>query len=430
MNRTTWIALAFAICFVLMPDRALARGFGGGHGGGGFGGAGFGGAGRDFGGGFGGAGFGGGGAGGLGARGGDLNSIGGGLGGARPDGIGGGIGGADFGGRGAGLGGLGAGGEFGRGGQFGGLGQLGGAGAGANLGRFGGAGVSRNELNNFLGLPTDAGLHAAGGALGDRDSFGGITGPGTRPAISGLGVDRPGIGGFASNTFRQSQALSARRWYDGNRVFSPAWTADHPWAWHPARYPAGDWARRAWRYATWPAVGAWLGWGAVPINEYDYGDTVVYQGDNVYMNGQPVATAQEYYQQAAELADAGSDSDSGGQPSDDADWLPLGVYGLMRTDQKTPQMMFQLAVDKQGDIRGNYYTPESDKMESVHGSIDKSSQRAAWTVGDNNVVVVETGLYNLTQEQSTALVHLNSEKAEIYTLIRIKSPEGGSQGTN
>src|SRR5690606_11016116 len=130
------------------------------------------------------------------------------------------------------------------------------------LGRFGGADPNRSQLNSILGLPTDGEMHEAGNAFANRGfAERGFDNPAARNTIANRGFDHPGLSGFASNTFRHSQALSAHRWYDGNRVFSPAWTADHPWAWHPARYPADVWARRAWRYATWPAAVVWLGWG-------------------------------------------------------------------------------------------------------------------------------------------------------------------------
>ena len=43
--------------------------------------------------------------------------------------------------------------------------------------------------------------------------------------------------------------------------------------------------------------------------------------------------------------------------------------------------IFQLAVNKDGVIRGNYYNAVTDTTE-VYGSVDKKTQRAAWTVGD------------------------------------------------
>ena len=50
-----------------------------------------------------------------------------------------------------------------------------------------------------------------------------------------------------------------------------------------------------------------------------------------------------------------------------------------------------------------------------------------WTVGDNKVVIVETGLYNLTKDESTALVHLTADRTENYLLVRIKQPQDQSQ---
>ncbi len=82
-------------------------------------------------------------------------------------------------------------------------------------------------------------------------------------------------------------------------AFHPDWYHNHPGAWFAAGWAAG----RAWDWATWPAVGAWCGWdaGVAPVY-YDYGANVTYQGDQVYYGTQPVATADQYYQQAAALA--------------------------------------------------------------------------------------------------------------------------------
>jgi hypothetical protein len=208
-------------------------------------------------------------------------------------------------------------------------------------------------------------------------------------------------------------------------VFTSGWSGAHAWAWHPAGYTAANWAAAAWTPAAWPAVGRWLGWGEATGYNYDYGNTVVYQGDNVYIDGQPVSTAQQYYQSAQDLANT---APAAGASDESAQWLPLGVFGMMRTDQKTPEMFFQLAVDKAGAIRGNYTFGESGDAQPVHGSIDKQSQRAVWTVGDNKTVTVETGLLNLTKDQSTALVHLNPQTAQTYTLIRMQQPQDSSGG--
>ena len=90
-----------------------------------------------------------------------------------------------------------------------------------------------------------------------------------------------------------------------------------------------------------------------------------------------------------------------------ADWKPLGVFALVPGDQKTSNKMFQLAVDKNGIIRGNYYDGVMDTTTPVFGSVDKKTQRAsAWTIGKTKDRVFEAGLYNLTQTEAPVLVHL------------------------
>jgi hypothetical protein len=205
-------------------------------------------------------------------------------------------------------------------------------------------------------------------------------------------------------------------------VFTPAWSVAHPWAWRPGGYTAAAWAAAAWRFATWPVVGTWLAWDATPAY-YDYGDNVTYQNNYVYYGSQPIETAQQYYQQAGNLAGVGG----GAQPAGDAQWLPLGVFGLMAEGQTTPEMVFQLAVDKTGRIGGNYYDRASDAIVPVSGAVDKKDQRAAWRVGANKDVVIETGLYNLTQDQSTALVHFGSDRTQQYVLVRLKQPDEQQQ---
>ena len=95
----------------------------------------------------------------------------------------------------------------------------------------------------------------------------------------------------------------------------------------------------------------------------------------------------------------------------------------MPEGQKTPEMIFQLAVDKQGAIHGNYYSQVTDSSTPVSGSVNKKNQRAAWHIANNKTTVIETGLYNLTKDQSTALVHYGPDKTEQFVLVRMKKPE-------
>ena len=76
-----------------------------------------------------------------------------------------------------------------------------------------------------------------------------------------------------------------------------------------------------------------------------------------------------------------------------------------------------------GVIRGNYTDTVSGKTQLVQGSVDKKSQRVAFTVGDDATDIVETGLYNLTKDEAPVLVHFSKDKTEQWTLVRLKQPQ-------
>ncbi len=437
---------------------------------------------------------------------------GGGLGGGGLDAAGGGFR-AGAGGLGGGAGGIsggefrGAGGEFGAGGfNAGGRGGFGANGIGASEFRaggfggaeaggfraggfgsegFGGATPSRGQLNSFLGLPTDAGMSAAGSAIGARGAIAGPDGfaagragaagvvregpNGTTVArgVAGAGGVAAGPGGavsggraaggtvvrgpdgniyarggsasrmsaygsvggyghggiYSSATYRRSATISCNRWAVGRNYFTPAWTASHPWAWAPVGFTAAAWARAAWVPATWGSVSGWVGWDSARTY-YDYGNNVTYQDNSVYYGDQPYASADDYAQQATTLADS-APADAG-ETSDQ--WLPLGVFGLMKNGQKSATLVLQIAVNHAGTVRGNAYDPTDDKTNTISGAVDKTTQRVAIRVEGQDGFVIDTGLYNLTQGQAPALLHTADGGTESDLLVRIKNPSGVQNG--
>jgi hypothetical protein len=244
------------------------------------------------------------------------------------------------------------------------------------------------------------------------------------PTDAGYGLAASGTGAVAFAGYHQTEAVSGsvyaargaavRTSYAGYGAFGQGWYAAHPGAWNPTGWAAG----RAWGVAAWPAVGSWYGWtsGVQPIY-YDYGNNVSYQDNQVYYGDQPVASAEQYYQQTATLAQS--------QPVLDptaGDWLPLGVFGLIRGSESDPHYVMQLAVNKAGAVAGNYWDVVGGTSLPIHGAIDKQTQRLAWTVGDNKDTVGETGIYNLTKDEAPALIHLGKDKTQQWTLVRLKQP--------
>jgi hypothetical protein len=197
--------------------------------------------------------------------------------------------------------------------------------------------------------------------------------------------------------------------------FHPAWYAAHPGCWVAAGWAAGA----AWTAASYADMAAYCGMDVAASPDYDYGSTVVYQGDDVYMNGQPVATTAQFAQQATDIASQGQAVD----PPPTTEWKPLGVYALVQGDEKTSNNIFQLAVNKDGIIRGNYYDGLTDTTTEVYGSVDKRVQRAAWTIGKKKDRVFEAGMSNLTQLQCPCLVHVGTQTTDQLMLVRVEQPK-------
>ncbi len=204
------------------------------------------------------------------------------------------------------------------------------------------------------------------------------------------------------------------QWYGNN------WWNRYPGAWWDGAWGMGDY----WGGVGWDDFGDDLGYssGSDP-DYYDYGGSITTNNNNVYYNTTPVASVTEYYTQAQTLAAQGPTT----KPTKEQDWKPLGVYSLVQGSQTDTNAMFQLAMDKNGDVGGNYYSVLSGQMLPVHGKLDKKNQRVAWTVGTNKEIVYDTGLGNLFANQAPILVHLSKTKTEKWLLVKQHRPPSQSK---
>jgi len=353
-----------------------------------------------------------------------------------------------------------------------------------------GAAPNRTQLGDFLGMPSDGGLHnlnssanlgnnfdvnraaaagprggvaagasvtgpagntayrgAASGPLGGTTATRGVQGTngagasqraaiGPRGTVAaggevhngygagaaqGAAVGRYGAaGGFArvSPAGRYSSAVAVRGNFDHWDNYGSGWYTAHPGAWAATGWAAGS----VWRAATWNSIDDWFGYDSSNPVYYDYGNTVTYQDNSVYVNGQDMGTTDQYYDQADQLATAGAKSNA----PEDGDWLPLGVFALTKKGQTKPNVTVQLAVNKQGVIRGNYTDNNDNTSQVIQGSVDKKTQRVAFTVGSNTTNVIETGLYNLTKDEAPCLLHFGKSRTEQWDLVRLKNPKTSS----
>ena len=85
--------------------------------------------------------------------------------------------------------------------------------------------------------------------------------------------------------------------------------------------------------------------------------------------------------------------------------------------------MLQLAVNREGAIRGNLQDLLTNDVKPLVGSVDKKNQRVAIKMKGNDSVVLETGLYNLTNDEAPAIIHANANEQKDVTLVRLNNPD-------
>ena len=224
-------------------------------------------------------------------------------------------------------------------------------------------------------------------------------------------------------------------WGHHNRPFSNGWYAGHGGAW------GGGWGwGNPWGIANWGTTAAWLGLGAAstPLwGGYGATNTTVYDTDNEDLNqpanefagGQNLSPADLATQSAAaqQLAAQGNP-----EPGQQDQFMPLGVFSLAPENQTEATALLQLAVSKQGIVRGTYYDLLSDTDRPIRGSVDKQTQLVAWNVGAGGQATFQTALPVLTEPSGPVSVHYQNGQTRQWVLARYeKEPtEQAGAGAN
>ncbi len=255
-----------------------------------------------------------------------------------------------------------------------------------------------------------------------------VKGPGG--SVYARGAYASGYNGIVRN---YNQVYAVRHGFHGHtHYYTSRWYARYPGAWVAAGIVATAW----WTAPTYGYASGYSGCSEQPVS-YEYGDDGIYvENGNVYVGDQAVASEEEYYDQANEIAgDFPSDSETGGDAAADeaeGDWLPLGVFAVVSEGQTKSEMTLQLALNKEGMVRGNLKIDLTDKVIQVFGNVDKETQRVALKLEGKDDIVIEAGLYNLTEDVLTVMIHYGKDRQEERGLIRLtqddESPEGQNSG--
>jgi len=74
---------------------------------------------------------------------------------------------------------------------------------------------------------------------------------------------------------------------------------------------------------------------------------------------------------------------------------------------------------------GGFYNDITDSSRPLEGMVNQKSQRAVWKFADekNPEVLIKTGIYNLAQDEATALVHFGADLPQAWLMVRLPAPK-------
>ena len=258
---------------------------------------------------------------------------------------------------------------------------------------------------------------AAGGV-----KVGGATGPGGSVAGASRGGVAVGPYGAAGGKTAVARGAGGTYYASRTNLATTGSAVRTNFSSFANQYPAltARWVGPTWRPITWAALSGYGSYPAEPVY-YDYGETVVYSGDTVTINGETEIPAEQYVQQATDIATTGKEAKVDPKTEE---FQPLGVFAMVGEGETKSTNIFQLSINKDGVIRGEYYNALTDTTEPLYGSVDKKTQRAAWTVADRKTPVYEVGIANLTKDETTMMLHYAKDNSQQFTFVRIRKPEG------
>lgn len=179
------------------------------------------------------------------------------------------------------------------------------------------------------------------------------------------------------------------------------------------------WAATTGFLAGWVVASAWR---QPVVYDYGHGGNVTYENNTIYMAGEEVAPASEYAQNAATLATV--EAPPSEEEAVEMEWMALGRFALTTDPEDlAPSRIVELAVAKNGVVAGTLSESKSEKTLLIQGRVDKETQRVAMRIEGNDTVVVETGIYNLTQDQAPLMVFFGGDRVENYMLVRLPDPD-------
>jgi len=258
-----------------------------------------------------------------------------------------------------------------------------------------------NPGHHFGGNPAIGNPHNSSQKLRDFVSSQGQGFNDRAQDVKGAAADRAG-------QVRSTAQDWANQWTSTHpEPFTAQWYAQHPQAWQYT-HPHAD----AFVAASTMAVATWL---TVPAATVASGGGGAYYEGDVTVNDNSQPTDQTAATTEPELSET-STTDL----KDDGEWLGIGVYQLKSPGEVQANRVIQLAVNREGTVRGSHYDRMSDDVQDLQGTVSRTGFQVTWTIGKAGKAVFESSLDELDKPQGNLTVRYPNGATETWTTVKVQ----------
>ena len=157
-------------------------------------------------------------------------------------------------------------------------------------------------------------------------------------------------------------------------------------------------------YLVWRYKLVWCGWGwQYPSYWGYYGET---SADILYKQLVEEERGRPYY----------------AIPAIQDTWLSLGAFALGQDTASAAysNMLYQLAVNKDGMVGGSSYNTLSNQLYQIEGEVDRQNQEVSWQQSnDPSSPIMITPIFNLTQDVSPIKALFADGTEQDWVLVRV-----------
>lgn len=159
----------------------------------------------------------------------------------------------------------------------------------------------------------------------------------------------------------------------------------------------------------------WGGYGPTGTTIYDTDNEELETPENQFAEGKNISIDElaNESKSAMEVAEKGM-----AEPAKETAFMPLGVFTLAPENQTESTAIIQLAIAKDGTVRGTYHDLLANTAIPIHGSVNKKAQRVAWRIGPQGKVAFQTALAVLTEPSGPVALHYANGQTRQWVLAR------------